>query len=61
METLKNLKKGEYFKFREESDIVYVKGDYDRSTKKFDCYKFDDVNSFRQFAADKFVFIDFEF
>ena len=58
---IKDLKKGELFKLDKHSSVVFVRGDYDRSSKSYECYKFDDVNSFRSFKGDRFIFIDFEF
>ena len=37
---LKELKKGFYFKRKATTSIVYVKGEYIRSIKKYSCYKF---------------------
>ncbi len=42
---LGNLKKGEYFIRKPSSNVVYVRGDYDRSQGKYECTKFDDTNS----------------
>lgn len=65
--TLKELKKGEYFVLKSLGETeakesqVYVKGDYDRSQKKYSCYKFSDVNQERFFKSSKEVFTDFIF
>lgn len=40
---------------------VYVKDFYDKSVKKYWCYKFSDVNSGRYISGDKEVFTDFIF
>ena len=56
---LKELKKGEFFKLKENSKKVYVKDEYDRSTKKFCCYNYEDINDFREFKGNKEIFIDF--
>ena len=62
---LKELKKGDFFTLKDISDPndnqVYVKGDYDRSSKTYDCYCFGDINKFRSVKADKLVFIGFTF
>lgn len=62
---LKELKKGDFFTKKAISDPsesqVWVRGDYDRSAKKYDCYKFEDVNVFCQIKGDKEVFCDFIF
>ena len=62
MEKIKNLKKGEYFKLKDsETAPVYVRGEYERSTKKYSCYRFDDVSAERFFSGDKEVYDHFEF
>lgn len=63
--TIKELKKGEYFTIKQidnpTENQVYVRGDYDRSERKYECYKFADVCSFRYFKGDKEVYTDFIF
>lgn len=64
---LKNLKEGEYFclkslggKEAKESQI-WVKGTYDKSTRKYSCTKFEDISHEKEFSGDKIVFTDFIF
>ena len=63
--TISQLKKGDFFTLipiEEPKDSqVYVRDDYVRSTKKYEAYKFEDVNRFRQFKGDTKVYIDFIF
>ena len=67
MKKLKELKKGEFFTItnanikRPLSSRVWVRGDYDRVTKKYECYKYDDVNHFREFRGEMPVNTDFIF
>lgn len=62
MEKIKDLKKGDYFKLQnKETATVYVRGEYDRSSKKYSCYRYDDVAAERFFSGDKEVYVDFEF
>ena len=46
--TIKELKKGDYFTRKEIDEPsehqVFVRGDYDRETKKYECHYWDDVN-----------------
>lgn len=64
---LDSLKKGEYFTLSNhdnqevESWCVYVRGEYDRSTRKYICSSFDDVNHSRQFFGKTRVFVNFIF
>ena len=59
---LKELKKGDFFKLKDsDTATVYVKGEYDRSTKTYSCFKFEDVNDERFFKGSKKVFVGFTF
>ena len=62
---LKEVKKGEYFTKKEieypTERQVWVKGDYDKSTKKYECHRFDDVNTFTYVNGTKEVYTDFIF
>ena len=57
--TVQMLKKGDYFhavdKYGTEGKTVYVRGIYDHSREKYECYKFHDVNSCRYF--DRFQLV----
>lgn len=62
MVELKTLKNGDFFKLNnKENATIYVKGEYDRSSKKYSCYKYYDVNDERFFNGSKKVFVEFEF
>ena len=60
---LKNLKRGEYFTLRPVAEPkesqVYIKGEYDRYEKKYECIKFSDMCNPRLFKGDKEVYTDF--
>lgn len=68
---LKNVKKGDYFtltnkvKCNEDGEVlskyVYIRSDYDRESKKYEVYKFDDVNDYRFMKGNRIVWIDFLF
>ena len=65
MRKIKDLKCGEFFTLKpiaepRESQI-YVRGEYDRSAKKYACGKFDDIASCRNFSGEKEVYTDFIF
>lgn len=51
------LKDGEFC----EHSVVWCRGDYDRSTKRYTCYKYEDVNHSNQFKREERVTIDFTF
>lgn len=68
---LSSVRKGEYFtltnkvKCNEDDEVlsryVYVRSDYDRDSKKYEVYKFDDVNNYRFMKGTRIVWIDFIF
>mgnify|MGYP004515512905 FL=1 len=59
---LRNVKHGEFFRLENsETAPVWVRGDYNRSSKKFECYKYYDVNYWNEFRGSRIVFVDFEF
>lgn len=65
MAKIKDLKKGEYFtlkpiEYPNESQ-VYIRGEYDRTSKKYDCGKFSDISYSRLFKGDKEVYTDLIF
>lgn len=55
------LKKGDYFRRKEVSKKTHVRGSYIHSRKAYECYDFDDVNSFIYLKKGKEVFVNFEF
>lgn len=62
---LKTLKPGEYFVFVDKNGqprhTVWVKDDYDRSTKKYVVFKFNDINADKQVKGDRDVTQSFIF
>ena len=65
MKKIKELKKGEFFTLKSidnpKESQVYIRGDYDRSEKKYDCGKFSDICYSRMFDGNKVVYTDFTF
>ena len=51
------LRDGEYC----EHSVVWCKGEYDHSTRKWCCYKFEDICNDRLFKGEERVTIDFTF
>lgn len=65
MKKLKDLKQGEWFtlkpiEYPKESQ-VYIRGEYDRTAKKYDCGKFSDICYTRLLKGDIPVYTDFTF
>lgn len=63
--TIKQLKQGEYFtkkpvEIPKESQ-VWIRGEYDRELKKYECYNFADINKFCYIPGNKEVFTEFTF
>ena len=68
METklLKELKKGEYFTLREvkepKESQVYVRGEYDKSQRKFECQRFTDIwGNGKMLKGNTIVYVGFTF
>lgn len=63
--TVKELKKGDFFTKKNVScpteNQVFVRGDYDRSARRYECYRFSDINDTQLLRGDKVVFCEFEF
>ena len=68
---LKNVRRDEYFtltdkvKYNEDGEVlskyVYIRSDYDREEKKYEVYKFDDMNDYRFMKGTRIVWVDFIF
>lgn len=60
--TVKALKPGAFFKLTPtHSSTVYIRGAYARSLGKYECEKFDDMNSLSYFKGDRKCYTDFTF
>ena len=59
MKTIKQLKVGDFFKLHPNGK-VYVRGEYERSLKRYSYY-FNDVNNEHFCRGDKSVITEFEF
>ncbi len=59
--TIKNVKPGTYVKRKADSKAVYIKGDYDRTTKSFELQDTEDMNRFVYIKADKPVYVGFTY
>lgn len=54
---IRELTLGEFFRLSDsENAPVWVRGEYDRSTRKYECYKYDDVNHWSEFCGKRIVF-----
>ena len=55
---IRDLKEGQLFKLKDsDSSPTWIRGEYDRSQKKYRTYKWDDVNHERFLKGDAQVFI----
>ena len=64
--TIRELKKGDFFTLSNFGEYpsenrVYIKGDYDRSERKYECSKFTDINHCSYLKAVRKVWVDFTF
>jgi hypothetical protein len=58
---MRSLKAGEYFKRTATAKRVYIKGDYCKARKVFDCQAADDINQFTAARSDRLVFVGFTY
>lgn len=62
---VKELKVGQYFTIKPiaepKESQVFVLGCYCQGDKKYNCNRFDDINTRRSFPGDKEVYTDFVF
>ena len=63
--TVKQLKQGDYFTRRPiaepKESQVYVRDEYDRETRKYICYKWDDVKHYVLLKGTTEIYTDFIF
>jgi hypothetical protein len=60
--TIKQTPRREYFKLRAtDTARVWVRGDYDRATKRYECQAADDMNEFCYLKGTRAVFIGFTY
>lgn len=55
MKEIKSIKKGDLFRLTPNGPI-WVRGEYERSLKKFSCYKYEDVNKETFLKGDRVVY-----
>jgi hypothetical protein len=58
---LKDAKKGDLVMLAKGSQAVYVKGHFDRKTRRYSLTRFDDINAERFVSGNTEVMTDFEF
>ncbi len=65
MKTIKELKKGDFFTRKPISEPserqIWVRGEYDRSCKRYEVHKWSDVNYIAYLKGNQEVFDDFIF
>ena len=59
--TIKALKPGAFFKMSPKSKTVYIRGVYDRSEKKYECQRFDDISDCIYCTGSRAAYTDFTF
>ena len=58
---LRNVIKGDYVKRKADSKAVYIKGDYDKTTKSFELIDVEDISRCIYVKADKPVVVGFTY
>ena len=63
--TMKELRKGDFFTLRAIEDPapsqVYIRGEYDRTERKYWAQKFSDISDGKYIDGNREVYINFEF
>ena len=63
--TIRELKKGEFFTKKDilhpNETQVWIKGDYDRALKRYECTRFSDCNDMQYIRGDKEVYTNLIF
>lgn len=64
--TIKELKQGAFFTLKDYGEYptesrVYIRGEYNKSLKQYEIYKYNDVNDFRYVKGTKEVYAGFTF
>lgn len=59
---VRDLHEGDIFKLAP-TDIatVWIRGEYIRGEKKYECYKYDDMNHFTYLKSNRYVYTGFTF
>lgn len=59
---LRNVRQGDFFRLaNSETAPVWVRGEYNRCSRKYEGYKYYDVNHWKEFSGSRIVYVDFEF
>jgi hypothetical protein len=61
MPKIETLKKGDFFRKKEGAKKTFTRGDYNRSTNRYECQNFDDISDYCELKKGTEVFTDFEF
>ena len=59
--TIKSIKLGEYFKRKPDSKQVYIRGEYDKSTRSYSCGKSEDISAGMYLKGSTEVYIGFTY
>ena len=59
--TLKELKKGDFFKRKQDAKTIFIRGDYVPELKKYSCIDAEDCNREIFLQGKAAVFVDFEY
>ena len=59
---MRRVKRGEFFRLaNSESAPVWVRDDYNRSSKKFEAHKYDNIGIWADFSGSRAVYVDLSF
>ena len=58
---LKTVKRGQFFRRKENSKKTYTREGYDRSEKKYECHDYEDISGFIYLKGETKVWIGFDY
>ena len=58
---LKDIPIGEYFKRKPDAKQIYKKGNYDKSTRDYDCQKAQDISAGMYLKGSTLVYVGFTY
>lgn len=59
---IRDTKIGDFFKLTPtDTAPVWVRDEYNRSTKKYSAFRYDDICAFSEFSPTRYVYVNFTF
>ncbi len=56
---LRKVKREDFFRLTDSDTApLWVRSEYDKCSKKFGCYKYDNINHYSEFTGKRLVFVE---